>query len=375
MKNITCADLFCGGGGLSIGLQRAGFRPKYSVDIWNVAKNNHENSKYLNSSKFLQYDLLNDEDRQKLIDTLNEDRVFLLAGGPPCQGFSTMGKRRANDKRNGLVDAFLDVIKNTNPNVVLIENVTGLKSMKHEQTGLRYPEYIKIFLKDLQPGYEVASVLLDGTEYGLAQTRKRVFFICVRKDIWKNKSLDEYEEVVLETINKYKVKEKKVLKDIIYDLPRLESGQGEEEIEFNGKKIYNHNVFEYSDLVLKRMSFVKSGGGLMDIPIEYLPDHLKKVMNGEYGSGGLQKNVYGRLEWDKPCGTVLAGIRKITCGRFFHPENDRLLTVRECARLQGFPEDYKFLGSMTEQYTIVGNAVPPVFGEVLGKSIIDILDL
>ena len=172
----------------------------------------------------------------------------------------------------------------------------------------------------------------------------------------------------------YKEEKLKVIKDVIYDLPRLESEEGDEELEVNGKVIYNHNVFKYSDILLKRFSFVKPGGGLRDIPDEYLPDHLLKVRKGAYGNGGLQKNVYGRLEWDKPSGTIVAGIKKITCGRFVHPENDRLLTVRECARIQGFPDDYKLTGSMTEQYTLVGNAVPPKFSEILGKAIRQILE-
>ena len=99
-----------------------------------------------------------------------------------------------------------------------------------------------------------------------------------------------------------------------------------------------------------------------------------KMAKGEYGSGGFVKNVYGRLEWDKPCGTIVAGIMKITCGRFFHPENDRLLTVRECARLQGFEDSFKFAGSLNEQYTLVGNAVPPLFAKTLGEAVISISD-
>lgn len=372
MNKIEFADLFCGVGGLSIGLKNAGLTPKYAVDIWQAAKRNYESYYYLNNAEFFQYDLLKQEDKQQLIEKLNKDGVSLLAGGPPCQGFSTMGKRRNDDKRNGLVDAFLEIILNTSPQIVLIENVTGLKSMMHE-SGMRYPEYIHKFLHSLNPGYHTATVLLDGIQYGLAQTRKRVFFVCIRKDVWNIEKDFEWElNIILEGL---KVEKQKVLKDIIYDLPRLESNEGAEEMVVGGNIIYNHNVFKYSDILLKRFSFVKPGGGLRDIPDEFLPNHLLKVRKGEYGTGGLEKNVYGRLEWDKPSGTVVAGIRKITCGRFVHPENHRLLTVRECARLQGFPDDYKFDGSMTEEYTLVGNAVPPKFGEVLGKAIIELLSL
>lgn len=371
MMNLEFADLFCGAGGISIGLKNAGFIPKHAVDIWNASKNNYSQYSYLKEAEFHQLDLLNKEDKETLINILGNDKLTLLAGGPPCQGFSTMGKRKSGDKRNGLVDAFLDVISKTNPKVVIMENVTGLNSMIHE-TGLKYPDYIKKFLDEINPGYFVAKVLLNGLEYGLAQTRRRVFFICIRKDIW-NKELD-FEKEFLTILDTYKVDEVNVLRNVIYDLPRLESEEGEEETIVDGKIIYNHNVFKYSEILLKRFSFVKPGGGLRDIPDEYLPDHLLKVRRGAYGNGGLEKNVYGRMEWDKPSGTVVAGIRKITCGRFVHPENDRLLTVRECARIQGFPDNYKLNGSMTEQYTLVGNAVPPRFSEILGDAIIKILN-
>src|SRR5262249_19902508 len=87
--------------------------------------------------------------------------------------------------------------------------------------------------------------------------------------------------------------------------------------------------------------------------------HLKRMKRGAYGSGGHVKNIYGRLEWDKPAGTVVAGIDKITCGRFIHPNANRLLTPRECARLQSFPDDFVFFGSAVTQYYLIGNAVPP----------------
>lgn len=371
MENLEFADLFCGAGGISIGLKKAGFSPKYAVDIWQASKKNYTEYSELKEAEFNQLDLLKPEDREKLIHILGNNKLTLLSGGPPCQGFSTMGKRKAGDKRNGLVDSFLEIISKTNPKIVIMENVTGLNSMIHEG-GLKYPQFISKFLDEIKPGYFTCRAQLNGLDYGLAQTRKRVFFVCIRKDIWTNGL--NFEDEFLKILESYKEKKLKVIKDVIYDLPRLESEEGDEELEINGEVIYNHNVFKYSDILLKRFSFVKPGGGLRDIPDEYLPEHLLKVRKGVYGNGGLQKNVYGRLEWDKPSGTIVAGIKKITCGRFVHPENDRLLTVRECARIQGFPDDYKLTGSMTEQYTLVGNAVPPKFSEILGKAVRQILE-
>ena len=119
--------------------------------------------------------------------------------------------------------------------------------------------------------------------------------------------------------------------------------------------------------LLRKLKYVKPNGGLMDVPRKLLNNHLRNMIDGTYGSGGFVKNIYGRLDWKKPTGTVVAGIRKITCGRFIHPDYDRLLTPRECARLQEFDDDYLFHGSLTDQYTLIGNAVPPKFSHFIGS--------
>ena len=157
-------------------------------------------------------------------------------------------------------------------------------------------------------------------------------------------------------------------------MPHLESGEGSEELLTAYGTIYNHYAFEYEAKTLSRIKAVPKNGGLQDIPDKLLSNHLIKMKHGGYGSGGFVKNLYGRLDWEKPSGTVVAGIKKITCGRFFHPTDSRLLTVREAARLQSFPDDYRFLGSLVDQYTVVGNAVPPKFSEFIGKVLINIYE-
>ena len=154
----------------------------------------------------------------------------------------------------------------------------------------------------------------------------------------------------------------------------MQSGEGADELCLDGRTINNHYVFVYEKNTLKRIEAVPEKGGLQDIPDSLLSNHLKKMKSGGYGSGGFVKNLYGRLDWDAPSGTVVAGIKKITCGRFFHPVDNRLLTVREAARLQSFPDDYRFLGGLIDQYTVVGNAVPPKFSEYIGKVLIDMYE-
>ncbi|OGR52610.1 MAG: hypothetical protein A2049_05590 [Elusimicrobia bacterium GWA2_62_23] len=217
-------------------------------------------------------------------------------------------------------------------------------------------------------GYQVATLSLNSVEFGIAQTRKRVFFLGMLHGVNQTGS-PPFSELALQLSSEMKTKEQKTLRDAIYDLPRLTDGEGEESLLLDGEEILNHKIFKHSELLKKRLSFVPYAGGLQDIPRKYLSRHLRKMIDGEYGSGGFVKNLYGRLVWEKPSGTVVAGIRKVTCGRFVHPEDNRLLSVRECARLQGFPDDFRLSGSITEQYTLVGNAVPPVFGYVLGEII------
>lgn len=364
----TFADLFCGGGGMSLGLIEAGFNHKVAVDFWDVAKKNYTSYHKLSCGEFYQMDLFDKDKQNELINILKSLDIDLLAGGPPCQGFSTLGKRSDKDSRNLLVDAYLDIAINVLPKMIIMENVPAMQSMKHK-SGIKYPEYAKKYLEN--NGYYSEILLVDGKQVGIAQTRKRLFIIAIKKEVIRN--IDDFSKIIKDKVLKLSNNTKqKCLRDVIFDLPRFETGEGDEEIIVDGKKIYNHNVFDYGDANLERIKQVPLGGGLQDIPDRYLSNHLIKMKNGGYGSGGFVKNLYGRLEWDKPSGTIVAGIKKITCGRFFHPECNRLLTVREAARIQSFPEDYKFLGSFTDQYTIVGNAVPPKFSEFIGKVLLEI---
>lgn len=362
------ADLFCGGGGMSIGLVNAGLVDTVAVDFWEAAKLNYTSYGPLSSSQFMQMNLFNEDDKKQVIDTLKEKQIDVLAGGPPCQGFSTLGKREDDDCRNKLVDAYLEIALSVRPKIIIMENVPAIQSMKHE-SGLKYPEYAKKLLKE--NGYYATTVFMEGEKVGLAQSRKRLFLLAINQDYVTD--IEDYETVITDEIRKQTEGcQAKTLREVIGDLPRYESGEGTDIAEIDGKQLFNHTVFKYREDNLARIKAVPYNGGLQDIPDELLSNHLKKMKSGGYGSGGFVKNLYGRLDWDKPSGTIVAGIKKITCGRFFHPECDRLLTVREAARLQSFPDDYLVKGGMIEQYTVIGNAVPPRFSEVIGTVLTNI---
>lgn len=364
------ADLFCGCGGMSIGLINAGFIDAVAADFWDVAKTNYLSYEPLSHTDFHQTNMFIEEERKALSDTLSSSEIDLLAGGPPCQGFSTLGKRKEKDTRNTLVEAYLKTALEVKPKMLIMENVPAIQSMKHS-SGKKYPEYAKDLLR--QNGYYTDIVFLDGNQVGLAQTRKRLFLIAINKDYVND--IEDFTKVLADTILRLQSTQDYIpIKDVIGDLPSLESGEGSDEIQTSNGVIYNHYVFKYEHNTLARIKAVPQNGGLQDIPDELLSNHLRKMKYGGYGSGGFVKNLYGRLDWEKPSGTVVAGIKKITCGRFFHPSDSRLLTVREAARLQSFPDDYKILGGLIEQYTVVGNAVPPKFSELIGKVLVDIFE-
>jgi DNA (cytosine-5)-methyltransferase 1 len=314
---------------------------------------------------------LYDENNIESIAEKLKPNLDVLLGGPPCQGFSTLGKRRDSDRRNSLIDAFITLCKTVRPKIIVIENVNGIASKKHRE-GLTYPDYVKYHLnsEQLDTRYDTTTHSINSIDYGLAQTRRRWFLFAVRADINSKSNLLEK---VISNIIGLKVAARPVLKDVIGDLPYIESGQGGDIIECknNGKKvkIFNHRPMKHSKQLIDRFSFVPPGGGLQDVPTHLLKGHLQKMQQGVYGNGGHVKNIYGRLEWDKPCGTVVAGIDKITCGRFVHPEANRLLTPRECARIQSFPDSFRFYGSLVNQYYLIGNAVPPAISAIIARAI------
>lgn len=173
------ADLFCGCGGMSLGLIDAGFTDVVAADFWDVAMKNYLSYPKLAKTNFYQTNMFNENERMELIDTIKAAHIDLLAGGPPCQGFSTLGKREEKDTRNTLVGSYLQVALAIKPKMLMMENVPAIQSMKHSN-GMRYPEYAKQLLQ--KNGYYAETVFVTGEQVGLAQTRKRLFLIALHKN-------------------------------------------------------------------------------------------------------------------------------------------------------------------------------------------------
>lgn len=342
----TFLDLFAGAGGLSLGLKTAGWRSLLAVDNWSDAvqtyRHNFPNDPVMHGS----VDLLAEGQIGDLLPTSPD----WVVGGPPCQGFSTVGKRHRNDPRNRLVSAFVDVVKRLQPQGVLMENVLGLKDMRFVE-----------FLCDsfLEAGYKVTPVVLSAADYGVPQLRRRIFFVG-RKDgarfVPPKPVLSEKNYVTVW--------------DAISDLPPLGPGEQsnlyvakpqseyQKRLRRGSKTIQGHQVSAHPQHLVAAISHIPDGGNRT-----YIPDHLQP-------KSGFH-NSYSRLHSRSPAVAVTQNLGKPSGTRCIHPFQHRGLTAREGARLQGFPDTFHFLGGVTSQRLQIANAVSPILAKFLGEALLD----
>ena len=348
-------DLFCGCGGLSEGFEDAGFEIISGNDVdknmIESFKLNHPKAKAIlgNISKISSEELLNGN---------RKEEVILVIGGPPCQGFSTVGNRKEEDPRNKLFYEFVRVVREIKPKMFVLENVTGILTMQ----GGKVKETIKEEFEKL--GYKVKIKILHAEEFGVPQKRRRTFFV----GHLFNK---EFEFPIAEFDGK--TKPFRTVWDAIGDLPDLEIRQEkkqydkEPQTEFqkflrNGQKnLEEHKAPNHSEIMIQRMENIKQGQNHSN-----LPEHLK------LGSG--YPNIYGRLIAKEPSDTITGNCGCVSApGRFIHPFKHRAITVREGARLQSFRDSKKFIGSQSSKYKQVGNSVPPLLAKALALKIKEFL--
>lgn len=310
-------DLFCGAGGLSLGFDKAGFQNIFAVEF---------NPQFAKTYKrnFPNHNLIIDDIRniteEKINELVNGKEVDVIIGGPPCQGFSiagNIGRTFIDDERNRLFKEFVRFVSFVNPRMFVMENVANMAThLKGKTIDTIVKEFEKAGI-----GYKVQWQVLNSVNYGVAQERRRIVVVGVRKD--------------LKIEFNYPMKNEHVytVKDVIGDLPALGSGET--------SKIPNHNAMKHTAQMLKKMSYVKDGGDRNDIPDELRPK-----------SGDVRK--YIRYNSTKPSVCVTGDMRKI-----FHYEQNRALTCRELARIQSFPDDFIFEGTSIQIQQQIGNAVPP----------------
>ena len=353
-KKFTCVDLFSGAGGLSRGFYDAGYDVVLGVDFDEAAlktfKENH------GTAEAMKLDLFNHDNIDVIINYLKDRNIKLdvLVGGPPCQGFSIAGPRNMNDKRNSLYLAMVKLAERLKPQAVVLENVPG---MLQTNGGIGAKRIIQNFR---EIGYNMTPKLLYAPDYGIPQIRKRVFFVGLRD----SDSVFEFPEPCVD-------KEHYVTcEQAICDLPSLQTDEGEiiygEEIQDyisepqsdyqkkmrkNSYKVYNHVGSVPIEKTKKMISLVREGKNYKALPEEY--QRIYKY-----------HEALTRYHSQKPSNTINTGHRS-----HFHYKWNRIPTVRESARLQSFPDDFIFYGNKSQQYRQVGNAVPPMLGQVVANQL------
>lgn len=356
---MKCVELFAGAGGLSLGLIRVGIDIVLANEIDPVFSEtysiNHRKTKIINGD-IHGIDFVSEIAKLGFIP----GQIGIVSGGPPCQGFSTVGSKNKKDPRNSLFYEFLRAVSEIQPEYVVFENVSGFKRLYNG-------EAFQILLEELgYLGYACQHGILDASDFGLPQIRKRTVVIGAKTKTSVNllprptHSIDN---------DLFGLQKKLNLIEAISDLPAIGSG-GESDtyltepindFQFslrNGlTKLTEHNASNYGLKMQKILALIPPGGCVDDLPKELRP---RDYFN----------NTYARLLPNHPSPTITRNFGTPSSSRCVHPFQNRALSTREGARLQGFPDDYHFSGSKISKNLQIGNSVPPILGELIGKQLV-----
>lgn len=356
MKKQYAIDLFAGAGGMALGLKMAGFDIALANEIDSIFcktyKQNHP------ETIVLEADIQKVNFEEEIFKLNLKNKVALVFGGSPCQGFSTLGKKEKTDLRNILFLEFIRAAKETSPEFILFENVSGFKKMYNG-------EMFNTLIKELETlNYIVHYKLVNAVNFGLPQLRERTVVVG-HKSKYKFKIP---EGNFSEGVSLFEKNNAMTLRDAISDLPKIKSGQEENKYASVPKNEYQkklrngcnvlteHSSPLHGKKLLHMISYVPYGGSIEDVPKNLRPK-------------GYFKNTYSRLIWEAPTPTITRNFGTPSSSRCIHPEIDRGLTTREGARIQGFPDNYFFVGTRQQKNLQIGNAVPPILGYKIGKEI------
>lgn len=346
-NKISAVDLFCGIGGLSFGLKKAGIKVEAGIDIDSTCKYVFEENV---KAKFISKDITTLEGKD-LKNLYNNNGIKILVGCAPCQPFSsyTYKHNKENDERWKLLYKFSNLIKEVEPEIVSMENVPTLLNFKKEDIFNNFCNSL------LDLGYHVWYDIVYAPNYGIPQKRKRLVLLASKLD-------------KIKLIPNTHTKDKYVtVKDAISNLEPIISGE-------TSNSDFIHKASKLSAKNLERIKLSKQGSSWKRDWDKSLQLNCHKTEKGK-----TYVSVYGRMKWDEPSPTMTTFCTGLGNGRFGHPEQDRAISLREAAILQSFPIDYKFADSpenlkfgLTSKH--IGNAVPPKLGEVIGISIIKHLE-
>lgn len=374
-------DLFCGAGGLSEGFRQAGYRVLAGLDFdaeaVATARANHPETNILCRD-------VREVSSTELLEAARIDEVDLILGGPSCQGFSTQGRRGRwasdDDPRNLLYREFARIVGDLRPAWFMMENVPGLLYWNRGEFGRR------VFAAFAEHGYQVWDKLALAADYGVPQLRKRLLIVGTRTglpfefpaqthmgayrrdaiELWDRRRREDYPHLSPHVS----------LWDAISDLPLLGSSEGAETARYGGSAasdyqrqmrqgcgwLYDHQAPVLGQAHLELINHVREGQTWREIPEELLPPRFAKIRRTD------GTNLFARPDRHRPSYTLITQFNNVTTGAYTHPVENRAFSVREGARIQSFPDRYRFYGSLTSKYRQVGNAVPPLLARVMAKA-------
>ena len=358
-ERLSSVDLFSGAGGLMLGLQVAGFDTLAAYDNWPPAietlKHNFDGAK-------VSPDDIRELSASDVLARTDGVTPLLITGGPPCQGFTSAGARRASDQRNTLVGEFARMVAELQPKWFLFENVEGFLTMSEGDF------VIDLLDRVLDSGYQVRIRKVNVANYGVPQLRKRVIAIgSLGADPgFPIPSHHAYGAPGAEIEHTATLPPAPTVADALDGLKFPVTSDQDETIQ-------GHIAPRISESDALRFQLLLQGQTMRDLPRDLQHHSYTRRANRRVADGMPTERRGGapaglrRLRADEPSKAITSAATR----EFLHPLEDRCLTLRECARLQGFPDSFEFVGNRSEQATLVGNAIPPNFGEVFGKWIAD----
>lgn len=344
-KNVlNFIDVFAGAGGLSCGLELAGMKCVLGIDA-----NKHAMDTFARNHKHAQTYCgdITKLTKKELLKKLDGNHVHVVVGGPPCQGFSTVGLGNPDDMRNTLFLEFCRIVRTTMPYYVVIENVTGLLAKKNEKT------LQNIFKKFKSLGYDMDVQVMSSQNYGVPEKRRRTILIGTRVNTDIIFPKHTHDTIIAKT----------------YRNP-MTVGDALDNLETKNGKVLNHDLEQAaikSKIDLKRLKRIPEGKGIRYEADEkkYFTPSLKLGVDWEnLRENRFRQTKYQRLDRSLPSPTIMTHRHS-----YYHPIEHRYLTQREAAALQSFPNNFEFMGPLSAQWRQIGNAVPPLMAKAIGKSL------
>ncbi len=342
MPNII--DLFCGCGGLSLGFEQAGYNILLGIDVWEDAlktfRHNHQGSNTLCAD-------LSTLSPEEVNQKINGEKVDVIIGGPPCQGFSIAGKRIVDDERNKLYQSFVRMVEYFKPTAFVMENVPNILSIGEGAIK-------ESIIKDFEAlGYTINVQVMLASDYGVPQNRRRAVFVGLLNGKKFEFPTPSVEQKITSSEALSDLPEGSLVDGANYICEPLSDFQ--KEMRRNSKGVYDHKATTHNDKTREIIAMVPDGGNYKDLPLEL--QQTRKV-----------HIAWTRLNSQKPSFTIDTGHR-----HHFHYKFNRVPTVRESARIQSFPDDFIFLCSNTSKAKQVGNAVPPMLAKAIAKALTNYL--